>query len=51
MPTEKILNYLLAFGPDFYVVIWHFVRLNFLSFYPDYLKHNLGFCPNREIHS
>ena len=38
MPTKKILNDLLAFSPDFYVVILHFVRLNFLSFYPDYLN-------------
>ena len=39
MPTDKILNDLLAFCPEFYVVIWHFFCLNFfLAFYPDYLN-------------
>ena len=31
MPTAKLLNDILVFCPDFFVVIWHFVHLNFFA--------------------
>ena len=39
MPKDKMPNDLLAFCLDFFVVIWHFVRLNFFwRFFADHVN-------------
>ena len=48
MPADKIPNGLFAFFPDFLVVIWHFVHLNF-GILSGSSQDDLAFCPNHEI--